>query len=184
MTLAQQRLYDRLITFPPNEENTSLTAESYRRGRDGDDETNPYTVTDSKIAWLAGRFVRNTSKIKPTEDNSKTILVLRRPDGRFFRHGIDAPDTWEYNPLNAANQDNYMYLRDASPLYMNNSVQPVVDPRAKDFEGCELVEYRVVAIPTGRTEKDLFRDGERIPDIEPDPEDEIDEWEFPHTITT
>lgn len=182
MTLAQQRLYNRLITFPPNEENRSLEAEAFRRGRDGDDEANPYKAPDFKIAWIAGRFVRNTNKIKPTEDNSKTILVLRRPDGRFFRHGCDAPDTWEHNPLDAADMENCLHLRDANPLYMNNSVLPVVNGRATEFVGCELIEYRIVAIPTGRTERDLFKDGVKLPDLEPDPEDETDEWEFSHTI--
>lgn len=71
--------------------------------------------------------------------------VLRRDsDGLYFRSGIDAPDEWVKDPLDATDRDAMVYEKDA---------------KYGMGEGYTLVEFRLSATPTGRTCRDFYKDG-------------------------
>lgn len=78
----------------------------------------------------------------------RRTFIKRMSDGKLYLGDIDHYDPWTYDPYRAADISTYLYEKDA----WNGFSSP-------DYE---LVEYELVAFPSGRTAKDLYRNGEVI----------------------
>ena len=91
------------------------------------------------VAWLgdSGASFRTTR-----------LLVIQRPNGKFFKEGYDSPDTWVSHPSDATDRAGFLRLSDARYGRTDN---PIVEVE---------VSYRL----TGKKTADLYSGGELIDD--------------------
>lgn len=113
-----------------------------------DDGSRPCDCGDvARAALTASTASPNEAPAGPIV-GTKTLIVMQREDGKFYRVGCDSPSGWVSDVFDADDRGGLLMLRDAGWYGM--------------VEG-ELVEVEVTARLTGRRQADLYANGKLLP---------------------